>query len=232
MSGKLKLERSPMSSSPNHTWWDVFDGLDLVGRIWRYKKGDWTGRCGRKLDFPGATLSTLGPCRTRNEILEAMKKRLADSADSVVAGTCPLDGSGSTTSAGEPDDDHILLIDESTTPLEALGAAAWHAGFACLQYGLILDAHRPDNDLDMRGRYGDAESDATIAQEYLEAIYEGLAERSCFGPEYRKAARMLKTWVSEKRQLSARELGLPEFPHNDTIQPDSRRKSGEFPQLD
>ena len=229
MTSKLKLRRTTLSPVPGFSWWDIFDGRELVGRIWRYKNSNWTGRWGRSWDCPASYLRTY---RTRKEIVEAIEKQLDDWAAVKVAGTSPLDGESSPSPARETDDEHILQIDEATTPLEALGAAAWYASFACLQYGLILDAHRPDNDLAMRDRYGDAESDAATAQEYLEAIYEGLAERSCFGPAYRKAARMLKSWVSEKRQLAARELELPKFPRNDTIQPDARRESGEFPLLD
>ena len=127
----------------------------------------------------------------------------------------------------------IIKLEELLEPLSAMGAAAWYAGSATLDYGLIITSHYNQTFDDNIRRYISGEYRARLSQECLEYINLELSQRSELPPEFRKYARQIKVWFATQRQRAAQVLDItPPPPDNDTTDAKSRRDGGEFAQLD
>ena len=127
----------------------------------------------------------------------------------------------------------VVFPEALTDPMTAMGAAAWYAGSAALDYGLIADDHQPERLPEELDRYIAGEFCARLAQECLELVYAELSDYSQLSPECRKYARQVKVWVSTSRQRAAQTLSIrPVPPANDNIEPRRRSAQGEFAQLD
>lgn len=94
---------------------------------------------------------------------------------------------------------------------EALGVAAFHAGSAELDYGMIRAF--PEG-RDHRERYESGERDARIAHHVLHWIHEELAhgERNEHAPEIRKYAREMNILLTRERARAAVHLGMEPVP--------------------
>ena len=94
---------------------------------------------------------------------------------------------------------------------EALGVAAFHAGSAELDYGLIR-TNRDNPDPWQRHRSG--EEDARIAHNVLHWIHEELAhgEKNDHAPEIRKYARQMNIMLTRERALATAHLGVEPAP--------------------
>ena len=99
-------------------------------------------------------------------------------------------------------------------PYQALGVAAFHAGAATLQYGLILDNPQGGirRDQAKHERYRSAEQDAHLAHLVLFLIHGELAQHDAMAPEIRKYAREMNLWLTRERSLAAQALGCDPVP--------------------
>ena len=81
---------------------------------------------------------------------------------------------------------HRIIPPEALTdPVTVMGAAAWFAGSAALDCGLIADDHQPARLPEKLDRYIAGEFCARLAQECLELVYAELSDYSQLPPARR-----------------------------------------------
>lgn len=107
----------------------------------------------------------------------------------------------------------VVPFREIQDPFTALGVAAFHAGSAVLDFGMIQCNPGREERVELEERYAWGDRNAGTAHRVLHVINQELAERHpTHSPEIRKYARQMNIWITRERAQAAIALGMEDRP--------------------